>query len=267
MENLSLPLISPLSRKYYQYASDESERIHHRAEDVRICLEKICDSIVVQLVAPNIKSIWKKYMLHDKIEACKQFMDSKVVEGLLNAKCIGNKGVHEGEEGNFTQQDIVESLEAIKYFSLEIFFSFFVKYGFGNSKGDSWVPTVFSTLPPIYRIQILEKYYLINPSVFVIDKLSKAYLKNNEKEKAYSFLSDCNNNKQIQDVEFYYLMDSLKVLEPHLDKFSIARNLDDARKNFLELLPSIDEKERDTFVILVSMILSGELPNEISSTN
>lgn len=125
---------------------------------------------------------------------------------------------------------------------------------------------MFSILPPIYRIEILEKYYLINPSVLVIDKLSKAYLKNNAKEKAYSFLSDCKKKKQIQDVEFYYLMNSLKVLEPHLDKFSIARNLDDAKRNFLKLLPAIDEKERDTFVILVSMILIGELPSEISST-
>lgn len=116
MDNLILPLISPLSRKYYQYASDDSERIHHRAEDVRICLEKICDSLVIQFVAPSIKSNWGNYKLHHKIEACKKFMDGKVVEGLLNAKCIGNKGVHEGEEGDFTQKDIDESLEAIKNF-------------------------------------------------------------------------------------------------------------------------------------------------------
>ena len=46
MENISIPLISPLSRKYYQYANDDSEKIHHRAEDVRICIEKVCDSIL-----------------------------------------------------------------------------------------------------------------------------------------------------------------------------------------------------------------------------
>lgn len=35
---MSLPLISPLSRKYYLYAGEAEEKIHHRAVDIRICL-------------------------------------------------------------------------------------------------------------------------------------------------------------------------------------------------------------------------------------
>ncbi len=85
MENISIPLISPLSRKYYQYANDDSEKIHHRAEDVRICIEKVCDSIIIQLVKPDTKRKWKDYKLHNKIEACKEFMNPIIVDDLLNA--------------------------------------------------------------------------------------------------------------------------------------------------------------------------------------
>lgn len=262
MDNFNLPLISPLSRKYYEYACEDSGKLHHRAEDVRICLEKVCDSIVFQLVSSDTKHKWENLKLHNKLESCKEFMNPQVVDKLLDAKGIGNKGVHNGEEGDFTQQDINDSLDTIKNFSLEVIFSYFVQNGFGNLAQKSWVPTVFSTLPPIYRIQILEKYYAIKPSVFVIDKLSKAYLKNNMKEEAYAFLSDCHNKEQLSNFEFNYLVESLKVLEPHLDKFNIAHNLDEAKQNFLTLLPSIEESERDTFVILLSMILTGELPNE-----
>ena len=110
MENISIPLISPLSRKYYQYANDDSEKIHHRAEDVRICIEKVCDSIIIQLVKPDTKRKWKDYKLHNKIEACKEFMNHIIVDDLLNAKGIGNMGVHDGEEGNYSSQDIDKSL-------------------------------------------------------------------------------------------------------------------------------------------------------------
>lgn len=88
MENISIPLISPLSRKYYQYANDDSEKIHHRAEDVRICIEKVCDSIIIQLVKPDTKRKWKDYKLHNKIEACKEFMNPIIVDDLLNAKVL-----------------------------------------------------------------------------------------------------------------------------------------------------------------------------------
>lgn len=267
MENLNVPLISPLSRKYYQYANDDSEKIHHRAEDVRICLEKICDSIVFQLVSPKTKQKWGKYKLHDKLNACKEFMNPQIVDDVLNAKNIGNEGVHNGEEGDYSQQDISDSLETIKKFSLEIILSYFEINGFGGNQQRSWVPTVFSVLPPVYRVQILEKYYVKNSFVLVIDKLSKAYLKNDMKKEAYSFLAECYTKGQISQYEFERLEESLKILEPYLDKFNIAHNLDEAKRNFLSLLPSIAEDERDSFVILVSMILTGELPDKNCQDN
>ena len=261
MKNLTVPLISPLSRKYYQYAFDSEEKIHHRAEDVRICLEKICDSIIIQLVSPATKMKWGGFKLHHKLESCNEFMDPIIVKQLLNAKAIGNIGAHEGEEGNYSQQDINDCLEAIKEFSLEVFYSFFVRNGFGDSEEKSWIPTVFSTLPPIYRIYILEKYYTVKPTVFVINKLSKAYLKNNMKEKAYDFINQCYDKGQINAFEFEVFKNDLKLLEPNLKYFCIARNLEEAKTNFLNLLPAIDEDDRDTFVILFSIILTGDLPN------
>lgn len=267
MENINIPLISPLSRKYYQYANDDSEKIHHRAEDVRICLEKICDSIVFQLVSTKTKQKWKKNKLHDKLNACKEFMNSQTVDDALNVKNIGNDGVHNGEEGGYSQQNIRESLETIKRFSLEIILSYFEIYGFGGNQHRSWVPTVFSVLPPVYRVQILKKYYVKNPSLLVIDKLAKALLKNDMKKEAFSFLAECYTKGQISQYEFERLEESLKILESHLDKFSIAHNLDEAKSNFLRLLPSIAEDERDSFVILVSMILTGELPDKNCQDN
>ena len=41
MKEIVIPLVSPLSRKYYAYASEKSEHKHHRAEDVRIWMMKL----------------------------------------------------------------------------------------------------------------------------------------------------------------------------------------------------------------------------------
>jgi len=254
---MDLPLISPLSRKYYLYAGETKERIHHRAVDIRMCLGYICDEIVIQFVSPETKNKWKKFNLHEKIEAAKEFMDNGVIDKVLEAKGIGNKGAHEGEEGAYTSQDIDGSLEVIKQFSLEIFYSYFVKNGFGSSGNRSWIPTVFSTLPPIYRVEILCKYYIYNQSPFVIDKLSKAYLKSGKKEEGIDFLENCFKKKQINELQFLILKDDLVLLEQSFNRLPIADNLEIAKNNFNRLLPSINEDQRDVFVCIVSIILNG----------
>lgn len=256
---IKLPLISPISRKYYNYASEDEEKTHHRAVDIRVCLEKVCDEIVIEFVSSDTKNKWSKFKLHDKINASKEFMDNTIVNKLLKAKVVGNKGAHEGEEGNYTVQDISESLDSIKQFSLEIFYSYFVKNGFGNLKNGSWVPTVFSTLPPIYRVKILEKYYLKNNSEFIIDKLSKAYIKSGMKKEAINFLDECFNKNEISEEELMIFRYDLDLLEKSFDKLRIANNLDESKDNFNRLLPAIKEEERDRFVCLVSMILNGKV--------
>jgi hypothetical protein len=222
---MNLPLISPLSRKYYLYAVETKERIHHRAVDIRVCLEYICDEIVIQFVSPETRNKWSKFKLHNKINATKEFMDNEVVDKVLAAKGIGNKGAHEGEEGDYTTQDIDDSLEVIKQFSLEIFYSYFVKNGFGDAENGSWVPTVFSTLPPIYRVTILCKYYIYDQSPFVIDKLSKAFLKSGMKKEGIDFLGNCLMKKEINNNQFLVLRYDLDLLEQSFDKLPIADRL------------------------------------------
>jgi len=254
---INLPLISPLSRKYYLYAGETQEKIHHRAGDVRQCLRYVCDHMVIQFVSSATKNKWKKLDLHDKIKASEEFMDISIVNKVLSAKAVGNKGAHEGEEGLYTVQDIENSLEAIKEFSLELFYSYFVKNGFGNFTNGSWVPTVFSTLPPIYRVEILNKYYQTNKSPFVIDKLSKAYLKSSMKKEGIDFLKDCLEKKEINEDQFMILRYDLDLLEKSFEKLGVADNLEKAKDNFNRLLPAIKEEDRDVFVCLVSMILNG----------
>lgn len=257
MENLTIPLISPLSRKYYAYACEESGHKHHRGEDIRICLEYVCDQIIFNFVSVESQNHWSDYDLHDKLKASKSFLDKRIVNRLIEAKIIGNKAVHNGEEGDYSEEDINKAIKAIQSFSLEVFYSYFKRNGFDYQQ-QSWVPTVFSTLPPAYRVTILEKYYKnCNKSPFVIDKLSKAYLKSGSEKKAHEFLSKCCNNKEIS-IDIYEILDNdISILKANLSRLPIASDLETAKENFNKLLPAIEDNKRDSFVCLVSMILNG----------
>lgn len=258
MEEIIVPLISPLSRKYYDYATEKHLRKHYRAEDVRICLEYICDHMIVIFVSEKDKEKWKNYDLYKKINSSKYFLDTEVVNKLSLARIVGNEGVHNGEEGKYTEADIEISLDAIRNFSLEIFYAYFKKYGF-ECVNKPWVPTIFSVLPPIYRIKILEKYYCnCEKSEFVIDKLSKVYLKGGYEDKARSFLKKCYQNKEIDSDYYAMLNEDVTLLKSCINVLPIAENLEVAKEHFNNCLSIIEENERDSFICLMSMILIGK---------
>ena len=257
MNNIEVPLISPLSRKYYDYASNKNEYKHHRAEDVRICLEYIWDHMIYIFVSDADKEKWQNYKLHKKIMVSKNFLDGKIVNKLNNAKLIGNSGVHDGEEWSYTEKDIEDSLESIKEFSLEIFYAYFKEKGFVNAD-KMWVPTVFSVLPPMYRIKILEKYYNnCEKTVFVIDKLSMAYVKAGLFDKAKVFLRNCYKDGEIDYQLYNGLNEKVILLNENRSLLPIADELETSKESFNTLLSSIDEDERDTFICLMSIILNG----------
>lgn len=125
----------------------------------------------------EVQSKWKNYDLAKKLSMAKRIMDEDIVNAVRIGKNVGNTGVHEGEEGEYTEEDIKESLDAIRKFSLEVFNCYFEKNGFEPAPEGSWIPVIFSTLPPAYRIEILKKYYCKHPSYFVADKLAKENFK------------------------------------------------------------------------------------------
>ncbi|KGN00957.1 hypothetical protein IRP63_12195 [Clostridium botulinum] len=254
--NLEIPLITPVSLKYYNKARIAKNDTYYRALDIRLCLEKISNDLLLQFFSSDEQTKWNKLTLHDKLKKAETFMDPDIVNNIINTKIIGNNGVHEGEEANLKPEDIQHSLNSIQEFSLEIFLAYFKKFGFFHPN-DSWVPVIFSTLPPIYRVKILKKYFQYDKSIHIIDKLAMALLKSNMIEESYSFIKYCLENKYLNEYEYYNFLEKLNILEEKLDKLPISQNFVDSKKNFNNLLDSIPENERDSFAILVSMILNG----------
>ena len=148
----------------------------------------------------------------------------------------------------------------VREFSLEVFLAYFKRNGFGVET-NSWMPTVFSTLPPIYRSVILRKYYEVDNSIIVIDKLSKAYAKARMEKEAKTFLEECYNKSELTVGQYNVLLHDVDLLNRNIDKLPIANDLEKAKENFNTLLEVIPEEERDRFVCLISTILNGYKAN------
>ena len=67
----------------------------------------------------------------------------------------------------------------------------------------------------------------------------------------------CYEKKEITDELYTVLDNDILLLKSNISKLPIATDLEVSKKNFNELLPLIEENERDSFICLMSIILNG----------
>lgn len=251
---LLIPLITPISKKYFMKATQDNET-YYNALDLRLCLEKIADTMVAEFIPANECVNFKKLTLHQKLLKAKTFMPDEIIDRLIKVKALGNEGAHEGQEACLTKEDIQDALQHIMDFSLALFVVMLRKYGL-YTPGGSWIAPVLSTLPPIYRIQILEEYIKYEQSPLAVEKLSMAYLKNDMEEQAFQILNQYYKAGTIDDYFYESMKEKLGILKPQLRICPIAKDLQMAKENFNQLLLVIPKEKQNDFILLMSLILN-----------
>jgi len=256
-----VPLIIPIASKYFEKIESKSKDTYYRAVDLRLCLEKICDEFVYEFINDVHKKDWNKKRLHAKLLICKEYIDENCVNVLIKAKNIGNDGAHDGEEGSYIEEEFVESQKAILDFSLEVFVFYFRKYGYANlQNGGSWIPYVFSTLPPLYRVKVLRKYLEFNKEGIVIEKLAMAYAKCKMHDEMVDFLDECLQNDYINHIQYFSLLHEMKKIEDNLPNLRIAKTMKDAKENFkcvCNQIASCCNLANEPFIVLMSLVFYG----------
>lgn len=159
--NQKEPLIPESALKYFEDSSQISYNEYLRAYSLRNCLENIVNTIFIYLTEKNRtnRKKWiKKISLNQKINLSKKyFSDDKLFNKLIHIKDIGNKAHPDTEEHeNLTHEEINLALEDISEICEWVIITYLKKYGFNQ---ESWIPTMLSTLPPIYRVSILEELF------------------------------------------------------------------------------------------------------------
>jgi len=148
-----------LPEEAVEYLDDAKElrKNYLKAVSIRNCLEAIVDTVFIHIAKAKGKAgKWHKKRLVDKIESLKNFFPDEILEVIHYIRKVTNKGAHQSGHKDLTEDEINESLGKINRICEWVIAGYLKKYGFVT---ESWVPTVLSTLQPIYRIRILEDLF------------------------------------------------------------------------------------------------------------
>jgi hypothetical protein len=149
------PLLPKVALEYFVDGKSDN-RLYLRATSIRNCLENIVETIFVHIVDDERKMDWKEHDLYEKINLLKDFFPKNIYKRLHNIRKIGNKGAHQSRHKELIERDIELTLSDLSQICEWTILAYFKKNGFVEHP---WIPTVFSTLPPIYRIRILEELF------------------------------------------------------------------------------------------------------------
>lgn len=146
------PLLPPTALEYYIDGSSDNS-LYLKATSIRSCLENIVETIFVHIVDNQEKNDWQRKTLFEKIKFIEDFFPQPIRKKLHNIRKTGNKGTHQSLHKELDKEKIDLSLQDLSQICEWTLLAYFKKHGFISHP---WIPTVFSTLPPIYRIRILE---------------------------------------------------------------------------------------------------------------
>ncbi len=117
------------------------------------------DTVFVHLVdfeADCTAKQWERKTLNNKLIVLERFFPPDINAKIHSIRQLGNTGAHQKGHSSLTDKNVDETLKTLSRVCEWTIFSYFQKNGFNH---DSWMPTIFSTLQPAYRIRILEDLF------------------------------------------------------------------------------------------------------------
>jgi len=155
------PLLSEDALDYFLDSADINSKNYHRATSLRVCLEHVVNTVFIHIAGVNVnneqeRKNWVKKPLFDRINDLKSFFTDDVLDSFHRIRKIGNSGAHPEGHSDLTQNEIDSALEDLSGVCEWTLIAYFKKHGFCT---ESWLPTVFSTLPPAYRVRVLESLF------------------------------------------------------------------------------------------------------------
>ncbi|UHG95138.1 hypothetical protein [Pseudomonas sp. 7-41] len=146
--------LMPKSALVYFLDEKASTVPYHKVSSIRSCLENIVETIFVHIIDPDKKSDWRRSSLSGQLELLACFFPADINERIRAIRLLGNKGAHQDKHKQLSDDAISVSLSDLSRICEWTILSYFKKNGFTSHP---WIPTVFSTLPPVYRVRILEE--------------------------------------------------------------------------------------------------------------
>jgi hypothetical protein len=157
MQENKNPLLPDDALEYFKDSSNLSYKNYFRAISLRSCLENIVETVFIYIASnTENRNMWLKKSLSQKIKTLESYFPKDIITSLHKIRKIGNTGAHQSNHHELDETEINSALDDISKVCEWTIISYFKKYGFNVN---SWVPTILSTLPPVYRVRILEELF------------------------------------------------------------------------------------------------------------
>ena len=193
---------------------DEEQKTKIRANNVRQYTEGIVDLLLKDKIKATLKpnEIYEGINWGRKIKILKENYDEVIANDIQDIFKIGGDGSH--FNGKVKEEELHLIIEKAIHIVENIFVKYFLtpEHKFGSEN----IYTIFSMLPLKHRIYILEKVSGKYVNQDVVDRLSLAYVKFGEKDKAYKLLEKALRDEVINSQFFEYKKKALGVLDSNL---------------------------------------------------
>lgn len=218
-------VLMPINKDFTEVFSvfmDEKQLYKTRVQNVRQYIDGIIDLLLKDKITPLLKDSESFDTLSSEtlVSYIREY-DAEISEKISKVFEIGENA------SQFKNKISDEELKQVIEIAIHIVEDVFVNY-FSNPAhefGKENIFRLFSMLPLKNRIYILTKLYEKKPNSSVVDRLSLAHFKNNDKKKALDLLNEAEENEIIDNI-FHNQM---------LIKFE---DLEEFQKNHPNTLPS-----------------------------
>ncbi|MBW3781724.1 hypothetical protein GL270_10770 [Aeromonas veronii] len=208
--------------------------------------------------------------LGDKIQRIKNHTSQDVIDALFFIEEVGNKATHFKLNRELALSDVEKAVsKATSLFDL-ILVDIFKDGGLGLTYNTA---RLFSTLLPSIRVNVLQE--LVNLScleseydVMVLHKYLLALTKNGQREKARRLIRKLKKKEVIEEFQFEFWEKSINAIYADLDNLPIPKKIEDCQRNFLSVLASMDDEEKEMnsrFIHLVQVMYDKVAPSEMGS--
>lgn len=209
MENTNT-ILMPINQNFlevFEVFMDKNQKTKIRANNVRQYIEGIIDLLLKKNIQQHLKENepYEGVNWSRKLNIIKENYDENIAEKFEEIFRIGGDGSH--FNGSVSDQELQKIISQAIHIVEDIFVKYFLipEHQFGSEN----IYTIFSMLPLSNRIYILENVYAHYKNQEIVDRLSLAYLKNEEIDKARELLESAKEeniiSSEFEKIQLYKL--------------------------------------------------------------
>lgn len=214
VDNLVLMPVRTQFMDVFEIFMSEEQKSKIRANNVRQYVEGIIDLLLKDKIIAHLKpkEIYEGINWSRKLKIIGEHYDASIADKLQFIFRIGGDGSH--FSGQVTDDDLRKIIEQASHIVEDIFVKYFLsaEHKFGSEN----IFTIFSMLPLRNRIYILENLYEQDKNSHIVDRLSLAYLKNGDQEKATDLLEASYQDGVIDETFMTIQLHKLRVLDDNI---------------------------------------------------